>query len=171
MHGLGGAARWLIVELGMATFSCMVLVAGLLAWFAADLPDTQSLWRTDREARFTILARDGSPLSVNGTHYGAPVRLADLPPHVPQAVLAVEDRNFHHHFGVNPLSVMRAALINAGQGAVRQGGSTITQQLAKNIFLSPEKTLKRKIQELLLSLWLEQRFTKSEILTLYLNRV
>jgi penicillin-binding protein 1A len=99
------------------------------------------------------------------------VRLADLPLHTPKAVLAVEDRNFYHHVGVNPFAVARALFVNAREGEVRQGGSTLTQQLAKNLFLSSDRTLRRKIQELLLALWLEHKFTKDEILTLYLNRV
>ncbi|MEZ5915092.1 MAG: transglycosylase domain-containing protein [Parvularculaceae bacterium] len=92
-------------------------------------------------------------------------------PHTPRAVLAVEDRNFYHHIGIGPLSVARALLVNLKEGEVRQGGSTLTQQLAKNLFLSSDQTIKRKIQEFFLALWLEQRFTKDEILTLYLNRV
>ncbi|MEO0320007.1 MAG: PBP1A family penicillin-binding protein [Pseudomonadota bacterium] len=149
-------------------------VFGLLLvviYFAADLPQTDSLWRPDRAPRLTILAADGTPLGTKGTQFGAPVRLADLPPHVTHAVLAVEDRNFRHHFGVNPFSIIRALMVNASEGAVRQGGSTITQQLAKNLFLSSDRTIKRKVQELLLALWLENRFSKDEILTLYLNRV
>lgn len=118
-----------------------------------------------------MLDADGRPMRVHGESRGAPVRLADLPRHAPAAILAVEDRNFYHHIGVNPVSVARALIVNASEGEVRQGGSTLTQQLAKNLFLSPERTYKRKIQELLLALWLERRFTKDEILTLYLNRV
>lgn len=169
------------VRLGfVSTFVCEVAVFGVtglmvvalgVAFFAHDIPDTDSLWRPDRAPRYTILAANGAPLAVRGTQFGAPVRLADLPPHVTQAVLAVEDRNFRHHFGVNPFSVLRALMVNASEGSVKQGGSTITQQLAKNLFLSSDKTMKRKVQELLLALWLERRFSKDEILTLYLNRV
>ncbi|MCA8930780.1 MAG: transglycosylase domain-containing protein, partial [Alphaproteobacteria bacterium] len=81
------------------------------------------------------------------------------------------DRNFYHHFGANPVSIVRALIVNANEGSVRQGGSTITQQLAKNVFLSSDRTMKRKIQELMLAFWLERKFSKNEILTLYLNRV
>ncbi|MEO1150281.1 MAG: PBP1A family penicillin-binding protein [Pseudomonadota bacterium] len=157
----------------LTAFSFCGVVGLLLAVivFAADLPDTDSLWRPDRAPRLTILAVDGTPLDTKGTQFGAPIRLAELPPHVTHAVLAVEDRNFRHHFGVNPFSIGRALLVNASKGAVRQGGSTITQQLAKNLFLSSDRTIKRKVQELVLALWLENRFSKDEILTLYLNRV
>ena len=166
-----GLLTKLFVEAGVLGLTALLGLVGMIAWYAHDLPKTDSLWRPDRAPRYTVLANDGSPLSVQGTRYGAPIRLADLPPHVTDAVLAVEDRNFHHHIGFNPLSVVRAMVVNTGQGRVRQGGSTITQQLAKNLFLSSDRTLKRKVQELLLALWLEQRFNKDEILTLYLNRV
>lgn len=169
--GLVAFIGWLSIEVGMVCMTAALGVVALLAYYAADLPSTDSLWRPDRAPRYTILAADGSPLSVQGAHYGAPVSLSQLPPHVIEAVLAVEDRNFHHHVGVNPLSVGRAVLVNTSNGGVVQGGSTITQQLAKNLFLSADKTFKRKVQELLLALWLERRFTKNEILTLYLNRV
>ena len=156
---------------GVVVITALAGLAGLVAFFARDLPDTDSLWASQRAPRVTLLALDGAPLIVHGESAGKPVRLSELPQHVPQSVLAVEDRNFYHHVGVNPVSVVRALLVNAEAGKVRQGASTITQQLAKNIFLSPDRTLKRKIQELLLALWLEHRFTKDEILTLYLNRV
>lgn len=149
----------------------MGALAAFVAFFSRDLPDTDRLWASQRAPRITLLAVDGAPIAVHGESFGAPVRLSDLPPYAPLAVLAVEDRNFYHHIGVNPISVARAFLANASAGEIVQGGSTITQQLAKNLFLSSDRTLKRKIQELLLALWLEHRFTKDEILTLYLNRV
>jgi len=158
-------------EGGFYVFAAAIAAAAVLLHFVRDLPSTDGLWRTASGPRVTLIAADGSPIAVHGQSVGAPVRLADLPRYAPQAVLAVEDRNFYHHIGVNPLSVGRALLVNAKERAVRQGGSTLTQQLAKNLFLSSDRTMRRKIQELLLALWLEQRFTKDEILTLYLNRV
>jgi len=149
----------------------LIAAAAVFAFIARDLPDTRELWRTAGGPKITLLAADGAPLTLNGASIGAPVRLADLPAHVPHAVLAVEDRNFYHHLGVNPVSVARAAIANIRHGDVVQGGSTLTQQLAKNVFLTPERTFKRKTQELMLALWLEHKFTKDEILTLYLNRV
>lgn len=151
----------------------MVLIgaAAIFAFIARDLPDTSKLWRSAGGPKTTLLAADGAPLTMHGASIGAPVRLADLPAHVPHAVLAVEDRNFYHHFGVNPVSVVRAAVANMRSGNVVQGGSTLTQQLAKNVFLNSDRTIKRKMQELMLALWLEHKFTKDEILTLYLNRV
>ncbi|GAB4532252.1 MAG: hypothetical protein Kow00133_20640 [Amphiplicatus sp.] len=156
---------------GVFVLTALGALAAAAAFYARDLPSTDGLWRSDRAPRVVILARDGSPLSVAGESYGAPARLSELPPHVPQAVLALEDRNFYHHWGFNPVSLARALFVNAREGAVVQGGSTITQQLAKNLFLSADRTVKRKVQELMLALWLEHRFTKDEILTLYLNRV
>jgi penicillin-binding protein 1A len=151
-------------------FALAIAAAAVLTHFARDLPSTDGIWAAGGP-RTTFLAADGAPLRVGGESRGAPVRLAELPAYTPAAVLAVEDRNFYHHIGVNPLSVARAIIVNAAEGEVRQGGSTLTQQLAKNLFLSSEQTLKRKVQELMLALWLERRFTKDEILTLYLNRV
>jgi penicillin-binding protein 1A len=160
-----------VADAGVFFLTVLIGLAALIAYFARDLPDTSALWRENDAPRITLLAADGSPIAAHGANAGAPVRLAELPVYVPQTVLAVEDRNFYHHFGANPVSLLRALIVNARSGAVVQGGSTITQQLAKNLFLTPERTLKRKIQELIFALWLERRFTKDEILTLYLNRV
>ena len=161
----------LLGDVGVFCITLMIGLAALFAYFARDLPDTRVLWRDTGAPKITLLATDGSPILVHGASAGAPVRLADLPSHVPNAILAVEDRNFYHHFGANPVSVLRALIVNAKEREIRQGGSTITQQLAKNIFLNADRTIKRKLQELLLAIWLEQKFTKDEILTLYLNRV
>lgn len=158
-------------ELGVFAMTIMIGLAAIFAYFASDLPDTSGLWREGETPKVTLLAADGAPIMMQGVSQGAPVRLANLPDYVPNAVLAVEDRNFYHHFGANPVSILRALIVNANKGEIRQGGSTITQQLAKNVFLSGEQTIKRKIQELMLAVWLEQKFTKEEILTLYLNRV
>ncbi|MEQ1931673.1 MAG: biosynthetic peptidoglycan transglycosylase, partial [Parvularculaceae bacterium] len=156
---------------GVALLTALLVFAGAAAWMARELPDTDHLWAAEKAPRITLLDIDGAPIAIHGASYGAPVRLGDLPAHVPLAVLAVEDRNFRHHIGFNPVSLVRALLVNAEAGEVVQGGSTITQQLAKNLFLSPERTMKRKVQELMLALWLEMQFSKDEILTLYLNRV
>jgi penicillin-binding protein 1A len=99
------------------------------------------------------------------------VRIDELPPYVPQAFIAIEDRRFYSHFGVDPIGIVRAAVANILHRGVSQGGSTITQQLAKNLFLTQDRTWTRKLQELVLALWLERKFTKDEILELYLNRV
>ena len=118
-----------------------------------------------------LLAEDGTVLSEQGAFFGDQVRVSELPDYVPNALIAIEDHRFRSHFGVDPLSLMRAAYENFTAGRVVQGGSTITQQLAKNLFLKPERTYSRKAQELVLALWLETKFSKDDILQLYLNRV
>ena len=118
-----------------------------------------------------LLAEDGTVLSEQGAFFGDQVRVSELPDYVPNALIAIEDHRFRSHFGVDPLSLMRAAYENFTAGRVVQGGSTITQQLAKNLFLKPERTYARKAQELVLALWLETKFSKDDILQLYLNRV
>ena len=153
-------AVWGIVGLG-----------AMVAWYAYDLPDVDRALAASRRPTVTIVAADGSVLAKLGDLYGTPVRLEDLPPALPQAVLATEDRRFYSHFGLDVIGLARAAFANLRAGAIVQGGSTITQQVAKNLFLTPRRTLKRKIQELLLALWLEHRFAKTQILTVYLNRV
>src|SRR5260370_7861008 len=92
-------------------------------------------------------------------------------PSLPKAVIATEDRRSYSHFGVDPIGLARAAFANIAAGRIVQGGSTITQQLAKNLFLTPERTLGRKIQETLLALWLERKFSKDQLLEIYLNRL
>jgi penicillin-binding protein 1A len=125
----------------------------------------------ERDPGIIILASDGSVLAEQGSFNGDDVRLAELPDYVPNAVIAIEDRRFYSHMGVDPIGLLRAAYANYNSGRVVQGGSTLTQQLAKNLFLTPERTIERKLQEVVLAVWLESHFSKEEILQLYLNRV
>jgi len=125
----------------------------------------------DREPGVMLLASDGSVLAQQGSFYGDEARLSDLPDYVPNALIAIEDRRFRLHYGVDPIGLIRAFVVNARAGHVVQGGSTLTQQLAKNLFLEPDRTMARKLQEMVLAVWLETRFSKDEILQLYLNRV
>ena len=141
------------------------------AYFVNTLPDAVSLRMAARAPTITLLATDGSKIATHGQLYGRLVPLAALPERLIQAVLATEDRRFYGHFGVDPRGLARALVANLRAGRIVQGGSTITQQLAKNLFLTPRRTLGRKIQEALLALWLEIAFTKDQILTLYLHRV
>ena len=144
----------------------------VLGWFAYDLPDVQRPHAAAiRRPTVTVLAADGSELGRRGDFYGTILSLEDVPPTLIWAVLATEDRRFYDHRGIDPRGLARAALVNLRAGAIRQGGSTITQQLAKNLFLTHNRTVRRKVQELLLALWLERRFSKDEILEIYLNRV
>ncbi len=131
-------------------------------------------FQPDRDLRkpsITILADDGEQISAYGDVYGESLTLDQMPKYLPEAVLATEDRRFYSHFGIDPIGLARAMVVNIRAHHFVQGGSTISQQLAKNLFLSPDKNAKRKIQELLLAVWLEHKFTKDQILTLYLNRV
>ncbi len=146
-------------------------LAGLLAWYAYDLPDTDALNKTRATSGITLLGVDGQLIGSRGDTVGAPIRLKEMPRHLLQAVIATEDRRFYEHIGIDPYGLARAMGANLWAGRLVQGGSTITQQAAKNIFLTPERNLRRKAQELLLALWLEHKFTKDEILELYLNRV
>ncbi len=149
----------------------MIGLAGLLAWYAYDLPDTDALNKTRATSGITLLGVDGELIGSRGDTVGASIRIKDMPRHLLQAVIATEDRRFYEHAGIDPYGLARAMGANIWAGHLVQGGSTITQQAAKNIFLTPERNLRRKAQEFLLALWLEQKFTKDEILELYLNRV
>lgn len=144
---------------------------GLAAYYAYDLPDPDLAFSETRSPMVSVRALDGTELARAGDVYGQAVRLSDLPPALPAAVLATEDRRFYDHFGVDVIGLARAMVVNLQAGRIRQGGSTLTQQVAKNLFLTSERSIKRKAQEVLLALWLEQRFTKDQILEVYLNRV
>ena len=135
------------------------------------LPPIQSLEISKRPPSFQIVDLNGRTLATRGDMGGAAVTLKELPRYVPQAFVAIEDRRFYHHYGIDPIGVSRALVANIMRRGVSQGGSTLTQQLAKNLFLTQERTLSRKVQEVGLALWLERKFDKTEILELYLNRV
>ncbi len=149
-----------------------VLAVGiLLAWYARDLPSITESMVFERRPTIIIKANDGEIVDRYGDIKGESVTVEDMPPHVIYAVLATEDRRFYSHPGLDIVGIGRAFVVNIMKGRFAQGGSTITQQLAKNLFLSRERTLKRKIQEAMLAIWLEQKLTKDEILSAYLNRV
>ncbi len=163
---LGRAVYWSAV-LGLWG---VIAAIGLLFWVGAHLPSIQSLEVPKRPPSIQIAGIDGKVMVTRGDS-GVSATIKELPKYVPQAFIAIEDRRFDHHFGVDPMGIARAAVANVMRRGVAQGGSTITQQLAKNLFLTQERTFTRKLQELLLALWLERKFTKNEILELYLNRV
>lgn len=141
------------------------------AFAAKDMPSAETLWAPNRPVSVQIVDRYGRDVLVRGASSAPKVKLAELPAHVPAAVLATEDKRFHTHIGVDPYGLTRAMAVNLKEGRYVQGGSTLTQQLTKNVFLTPEKTLRRKAQEMMISIWLEQTFTKDEILEMYLSRV
>ncbi|WP_412103550.1 transglycosylase domain-containing protein [Stappia stellulata] len=144
---------------------------GVLGYYAAYLPPTSEWKVPQRPPNVRIVAADGTLVANRGDTGGEAVRLEQLPPYLPQAVIAIEDRRFHSHFGLDPIGLARAMVTNVTTGRLVQGGSTLTQQLAKNLFLEPDRTLKRKVQEAVLALWLEANHSKEEILEMYLNRV
>jgi penicillin-binding protein 1A len=149
----------------------VIAVVGVVVWAGAHLPPIQSLEIPKRPPTIEIVGIDGSVLVQRGEMAGANVSLKELPPYLPKAFIAIEDRRFYSHYGVDPYGILRAAVANVLHRGVSQGGSTLTQQLAKNLFLTQERTLARKLQEVELALWLERKHSKSEILELYLNRV
>jgi len=146
-------------------------LAGLFAWVAFHLPPIQSLEIPKRPPTIAINTSDGRIFATRGEMGGAAIPISEMPPYLPKAFIAIEDRRFYDHHGIDPMGLFRAALANMLHLGISQGGSTITQQLAKNLFLSRNREMMRKLQEIMLALWLEHKFTKAEILELYLNRV
>jgi penicillin-binding protein 1A len=160
-------ARWGLI-LGVWT----ILFGGLgLVYFAWDLPRPEAALDAARRPSLTLADSQGHIYASFGDVVGEPLRLADLPPMLPLAAVSVEDRRFWSHPGFDVIGIMRAVVVDLAHGRMVQGGSTITQQVAKNLFLSSARTARRKVQELLLTLWLENHFTKAEILEIWLNRV
>ncbi|AYD03291.1 penicillin-binding protein 1A [Neorhizobium sp. NCHU2750] len=145
-------------------------IGGLVLYYGAQMPAASTWAIPERPPNMKITAIDGSVIANRGATGGEALALEEMSPYLPQAVISIEDRRFYSHFGVDPAGLARA-FINNLTGRPIQGGSTITQQLAKNLFLSPDRTFERKIQEVLLSFWLEHKFTKDQILAMYLNRV
>jgi penicillin-binding protein 1A len=163
----GLLVRWVLV----ACIWTGIAGTAAVAYYASKLPPIDQLTVPKRPPNIAIMSVDNQLLANRGDTGGAAVHIADLPPYLPKAFVAIEDRRFYSHFGVDPVGILRAVVRNVtGHGAM-QGGSTLTQQLAKNLFLTQERTLSRKIQEAILALWLEHRYTKNQILELYLNRV
>lgn len=146
-------------------------LAALIGYFALKLPPIDQLAVPKRPPNVAIMAADGTLIANRGETGGQAVPIGELPPYLGKAFIAIEDRRFHEHFGIDPLGLGRAMLKNVSSGRMEQGGSTLTQQLAKNVFLTQERTLSRKVQEALLALWLERRYEKDQILELYMNRV
>jgi penicillin-binding protein 1A len=163
--------RRLIYYFILLGFWGAVLLGGFLVYHFYQLPDISELTKVKRKPSITILDEVGRYIYSVDDLYGEAVDVSGLPPYVWQAVISIEDRRFFKHFGIDPIGIIRAMYYNLRAGDIVQGGSTITQQVAKNIFLSQERSMTRKIQELLLSFWLEHRFSKNQILSLYLNRV
>ncbi len=159
---------WRTFKLGLwATAAVACVVA--YTWMSLDQKGLLKI--PERAPGIRLLASDGSVLAEKGAFNGDEVIFDTLPEYVPQAIIAIEDRRFREHPGLDARGFARAMFNNLKARRMVEGGSTLTQQLAKNLFLSPERTAQRKIQEAVLAVWLEQKFTKDEILQLYINRV
>ncbi len=155
----------------VASLWAVIAGIGAMVWIGIHLPPIQSLEIPKRPPSVLILGANGATLATRGDMGGAAVPLAELPDYVPNAFIAVEDRRFYSHFGIDPWGILRAGVADVLHRGVAEGGSTITQQLAKNLFLTQERTVTRKLQEIVLALWLEHKYSKAQILDLYLNRV
>src|ERR1041385_6862754 len=150
---LGRAAYWSLV----VGLWCFIGAVGVIAWVAAHLPPIQSLEVPKRPPSIQIVGLNGRVLATRGEMGGSAVPLRERPPFLPKAFLAIEDKRFYSHWGLDPMGVARAVGANLLHRGVAQGGSTITQQLAKNLFLTQERTINRKLQEALLAIWLERK--------------
>jgi penicillin-binding protein 1A len=158
--------RWLLAGTG-----ALLLVLGItFAWLVATAPLGRAL-EPSKTPSLILVDSKGEAIARRGDYKEAPVEVARLPKYVPDALIAIEDRRFREHMGVDPIGIIRALFANVAAGGVAQGGSTLTQQLAKTSFLSPERSIKRKLQEMIIALYLESRLTKDEILQRYLSSV
>jgi len=168
---VGGWRRWLVE---LVSESATLGTAGSVLLLALATPAFQMTsdddWLKKSELAVTFLDRYGNEVGSRGIRHNDSIPLDQFPDHLIKAVLATEDRRFYEHFGIDLAGTARALVTNAQAGGVRQGGSSLTQQLAKNLFLSNERTIDRKIKEAFLAMWLEARLTKNEILKLYLDR-
>ena len=143
-------------------------IAASISFSAPELPPLPPI---RREPQVTYVDRSGALLGVRGGRYGPPIDIARLPTHVPAAFIAIEDRRFYEHTGFDPIGIARAVVVNADKGRLAQGASTITQQLARNLYLSADQTVERKAREVMYAVQLEQTYSKKQILGLYLSRV
>ncbi|QMW22295.1 transglycosylase domain-containing protein [Sandaracinobacteroides saxicola] len=161
-------SAWFWVRIGLAAGVLVFLAA--FAWLFFTAPLSAAL-EPRKDNALVILTAEGRPIARQGSYQEAPVVASKLPAHVRQAFMAIEDRRFYDHLGVDPLGLARALFTNVKAGDVRQGGSTITQQLAKNSFLTMDRSYKRKVQEVLIAFWLESWLSKDEIFSRYLSSV
>jgi len=157
----------------MATLGTVaaICVAGVVYYYWMQMPAVSTWAVPDRAANIRVVAADGQLISNRGKSGGEAVSLSQLPAYVPAAFIAIEDKRFYDHFGIDVIGLGAVALESVKAGHLTRGASTITQQVAKNLFLTPDQTLGRKVQEALLALWLEHNYSKDQILELYLNRV
>lgn len=153
------------------SFVFFLIILIYILWCAITIPDIKQAINRTRTPSVTIIASNGNEIRSYGAVYSQIIHANDLPQHITDAIVYTEDRRFYSHFGFDIISFTRAMFANIFAGSYVQGGSTITQQVAKNLFLTNKKNIRRKVQELLLAFWLEYKFSKDQILSLYLNRV
>jgi len=169
---VGRWKRWVFIE--PLSEAATIGLGGLILLLALAVPAFRETadedWLKKSDLAVTFLDRYGNPIGSRGIKHNDSIPLEDFPDNLIKATLATEDRRFYDHFGIDIPGLIRALVTNAQAGGVRQGGSSITQQLAKNLFLSNERTIERKVNEAFLAIWLETRLTKNEILKLYLDR-
>lgn len=146
-------------------------LAGVIGYHASKLPPIDQLAVPKRPPNIAIMSENGTLLANRGDTGGAAIHLRELPPYAPKAFVSIEDRRFYSHWGIDIQGVARALYRNLTKSGGVEGGSSITQQLAKNLFLTQERTMSRKIQEAILAVWLERKYSKDQIIELYLNRV
>ena len=160
-----------VIKWFFLTFIWLVLFLSIaVTWSLLNLPETESI-QISRQPSITFLDKEGRIIASYGDIYGQSIQFNDLPKDLINAVIVTEDKRFFFHPGVDLKGIIRATYVNMKAGRIVQGGSTITQQLAKNLFLTPERSFTRKLHELILSFWLEMRFSKEQLLSIYLNRV
>ena len=166
------ALFWWGLRMGLRAGAALAAILGVAIWVMHEsLPEADALLDGRARGSVTLLDRHGDVFAWRGDQYGGAMRVGDVSPHLVSAVLAAEDHRFYSHFGVDPIGLARAAWVNWRAGAVVQGGSTITQQVAKNVFLTSERSVERKLKEIPMALAMEWKYSKDEILSIYLNRV
>ncbi|MEM6438558.1 MAG: PBP1A family penicillin-binding protein [Pseudomonadota bacterium] len=164
-------ARWTWLIGSRVALGLVLVLAGATAIFYAQLPSASELLDGRARGSVTLLDRHGEVFAWRGQQFGGALRASEVSPHLAHAVIATEDRRFWSHWGVDPLGLARAMVANLRAGRLVQGGSTLTQQTAKNVFLTHERSVERKLKELPMALAMELKYSKEEILSIYLNRV
>ena len=160
------------LKLFIGLFLCGLIIgiAGY-SYYSKDLPDVATLKDVRLQTPMQVLSKDGELIAVFGERRRIPLKYDQIPPVVVNAVIATEDARFHEHFGIDPIGIVRAMYVGLKQKGFSQGGSTITQQVAKNFFLTPEKSISRKVKEMIIAIRMEQELSKDEIMALYLNMI
>ena len=156
--------------IGLVLMGLVIGIAGY-SHYSKDLPDVATLKDVRLQTPMQVLSREGELIAVFGERHRIPLKYDEIPPIIVNAVIATEDARFHEHFGIDPIGIVRAMYIGLKDKNFSQGGSTITQQVAKNFFLTPEKSISRKVKEMIIAIRMERELSKDEIMALYLNMI